>query len=103
MKLKEKLTKFCASTSGKVTGAVASAAAVLAPASRAFCAEGDTDFVTGIRSIWTQITQQVNIINIVAIIGIALATCLGLALFWFGARWVLRKIMGAAKRGKVSV
>lgn len=103
MKLKEKLTKFCASTSGKVATAVASATAVLAPATTAFCADGDPEFITGIKSIWSGITQQVSIANIALIILVCLGTCLGLALFWFGARYVSRKIMAAVKKGKVSV
>ena len=103
MKFKEKLTTFLKSGTGKVAASVASAMAVLAPSATAFAAADDTDFVSGIRSIWSTITASVSITNIVAIIGIALATCLGLALFWFGARWVLRKIMGAAKKGKVSI
>lgn len=102
MNLKEKLTKFCKSTSGKVAASVASATAVLAPATTAFCAEGDNEFVSGIRTLWDSIKGDLSIGSLVAIIGIVLGSCVILALFWFGLRYVIRKIMSAVKKGRVS-
>ena len=102
MKLKEKLTKFLKSTPGKVASSVASATAVLAPATTAFCAEGDSQFVSGIKTLWDSIKGDLSITSIVAIIGIVLGSCVVLALFWFGLRYVIRKIMAAVKKGKVS-
>ena len=102
MKLKEKLTKFLKSTSGKVASSVASATAVLAPATTAFCAEGDSQFVSGIKTLWDSIKGDLSISSLVAIIGIVLGSCVIRALFWFGLRYVIRKIMAAVKKGRVS-
>lgn len=103
MNLKEKLTKFCKSTSGKVATAVASASAVLAPAATAYCAEGDAmGFKEGIQTLWDSVKGDLSIGSVVGIIGIVLGSCVLLALFWFGIRYVIRKIMAAVKKGKVS-
>lgn len=98
----EKVKKFLKTTKGKVVTAFSSGGAVLGTAMPAFAGDGDTTFVEGIRTIWTQVTEQVNITNVVSIIGICIAACIGLALFWFGLRYVIRKIMAAVKKGKVS-
>ena len=98
----EKFKGFIRSTKGKIACAAASCAATLGSTVTAFAAE-DTAFVEGIKSIWTEVTKQINITNIVSIIVIVLGTVIGLGLFWFGARYVLRKITGAAKKGKISV
>lgn len=98
-----KFKKFLASTKGKVVSAVASAGAVLVPASTAFCAEtGTTGFKEGIQTIWDSIKADLSIGSVVSIIGIVIGTCVGLALFWFGLRYVIRKVMAAVKKGKVS-
>lgn len=98
----EKVKNFLKTAKGKVVTAFTSAGAVLGSTMPAMAAEGDTTFVEGINSIWTQVTNQVNIGNVVSIIGICIGACIGLALFWFGLRYVIRKIMAAVKKGKVS-
>lgn len=98
----EKIKRGLRSTKAKIFGAVAAGVATLGSAFPALAAE-DTAFVDGIKQIWTEVTSQINITNIVAIIVIVLGSVIGLGLFWFGARYVLRKVTGAAKKGKISV
>lgn len=99
----EKVKKFFKTTKGKLVSAVSSGLAVASTSITAFAEDGSaTTFKSGIETLWSQITEQVNIGNVVAIIGICLGACLGLALFWFGLRYVIRKIMSAVKKGKVS-
>lgn len=100
----EKVKTFLKTAKGKAVSAVASAGAVLGSAMPVMAAEtgSSTTFVDGIKTLWSQITEQVNIGNVVAIIGICLGVCVGLALFWFGLRYVIRKVMAAVKKGKVS-
>ena len=101
----EKIKNFVKTTKGKLVSAVSSGLAVASTSITAFATDGagtTSTFKSGIDSLWTQITEQVNIGNVVSIIGICLGACLGLALFWFGLRYVIRKIMAAVKKGKVS-
>lgn len=102
MKYKEKLKRFLKSTTGKIAASVASATAVLAPASTAFCAD-DPDFISSVQSVWSQITSVINLGNIVKIIGICIAAVLGAFFFWFGIRYAFRKIKAATTKGKASV
>lgn len=103
MKFKEKLKTFLTSTKTKAACAVGTAGAMLGSATTAFCADGDaTGFKEGIQTIWDSIKGDLSIGSIVAIIGIVIGTCVGVALFWFGLRYVIRKIMAAVKKGKVS-
>lgn len=64
---------------------------------------GSSDVVSGVQQLWTTLTGTMNVTTVVQIIGICLGACVVLALFWFGARYVTRKITGATKKGKVSV
>ena len=99
----EKVKNFLKTAKGKVVTSFVSAGAVLGSAMPVMAADGTTTtFVNGINSIWTQVTEQVNIANVVSIIGICIGACIGLALFWFGLRYVIRKIFAAVKKGRVS-
>jgi len=55
----------------------------------------------GITTLLTDITAQFNIANIASIIGLVLGSVIGLFLFWWGARWVVKRITGAFKSGKL--
>jgi len=57
----------------------------------------------GITSVLGDITAEFSIANIASIIGIVLASVVGLFLFWWGVRWVVRKISAAFTKGKMSV
>ena len=88
-----------ANSAHKVVAAVVGAGTLATPV-LAFAE--DTTFKDGISTLWTTLTADINIGNVVAIIGICLGACVGLALFWFGLRYVIRKLMAALKKGKVS-
>ena len=61
------------------------------------------DVKTGIETLLTTITGQFTISNIAEIIGIVLGGVIGLFLFWWGARWVVKRIVGAFTKGRLSL
>lgn len=72
----------------------------------AFAAEGDPDpsvAVSAISSAFSDVTSVINISNILSAIGIALGAAVLLFFFWWGLRKVIRMVMAAFKKGKVSV
>lgn len=97
--LKEKKAHIAAVFAGTSTAVLG---AVPAMASDPPASSG-SDVVTGVRTLWTTLTGTMNVTTVVQIIGICLGACVVLALFWFGARYVTRKITSATKKGKVSV
>lgn len=62
-----------------------------------------TDIVSGVQSVTDAVTSQFSISTIASIVGVVLAACVGLFLFWWGARKVVRMIMSAFKKGKISL
>ena len=66
-------------------------------------AEEPADIVTGVQSVTDAVTGQFSISTIASIVGIVLAGCVGLFLFWWGARKVISMIMSAFKKGKISL
>ena len=54
-----------------------------------------TSSITGI------LGQYFNFKNVVIIVGAALGLCSGLAIGWFAVRWLLRKVSGAFKKGRL--
>lgn len=57
----------------------------------------------GIQALITTITGNFTIGNIAEILGIVLAAIVGLFLFWWGARWVVKRLSGAFTSGKLRV
>lgn len=57
--------------------------------------------IESIQEVFTGITSSVSVGDIASIIGIALAVCVGLVLFYFGARKVSRMVVTAFKSGKL--
>lgn len=55
------------------------------------------------KTIMDSVTTQVNIANIVGIIASIIVVCIGLVFFWWGLRKVIKMLMGAFKKGKLSV
>ena len=76
-------------------GAIGASAEVSAPS--------QADIVAGVQQVTTAVTSQFNIATIASIIGVVLAGCVGLFLFWWGARKVVRMIASAFKKGKISL
>lgn len=72
-----------------------------------FAAEGvtstDTDFVAGATELFGKATAQINIANIVAIIGVGIGAALVLMLFWWGTRKLVKMLLSAFRKGKISM
>lgn len=103
----EKVKSFFADKKAKIAACFACAVTALSGAVPAMAADppasSGSDVVTGVRTLWSTLTGTMNVTTVVQIIGICLGACVVLALFWFGARYVTRKITSATKKGKVSV
>jgi hypothetical protein len=61
------------------------------------------DVKAGIEALLATITGQFTIANIAEIIGLVLGGVIGLFLFWWGARWVVKRITGAFTKGRLSL
>lgn len=92
-KCKEHASKIVAAFSG---GAVMAGGAISAFAE-------DAEAVSAAKSLMDTATQTMNIGNIVAIVGAGIGAVIGLFLAWWGARKLVRMLMTAFKKGKVSV
>lgn len=104
----EKVKSFFAEKKAKIAACFAGVVTALTGGVTAMAAEpgsepGSTAIVSGVTQIWEKLSGTMNVTTIVSIIGICLGACVVLALFWFGARYVTRKITAATKKGKVSV
>lgn len=84
-----------------ICAAVVSAVMMALPASAA-----DVDAsaaVSAVSSAFGDVTSVINVTNILSAIGIALGASVVLFFFWWGLRKVIRMVMSAFKKGKVSV
>lgn len=66
-------------------------------------ASAGSDAVSAVQTVFTDVTGTINIGNIVSILAIVVGACVGLVLMWFGIRKVIKIIMGAFRKGKISV
>lgn len=64
-------------------------------------ASGSAEAVSAVSTVLKNVTDTVNISSVVQILGIGIGACIGLVLMWFGVRLVIRKVMGATRKGKV--
>lgn len=64
-------------------------------------AGGSAEAVSAVSTVLKNVTDTVNIGSVVQILGIGLGACIGMVLMWFGVRLVIRKVMGATRKGKV--
>lgn len=64
-------------------------------------AGGSAEAVSAVSTVLKNVTDTVNISSVVQILGIGIGACIGLVLMWFGVRLVIRKVMGATRKGKV--
>lgn len=51
-------------------------------------------------SLFTTLTNQINVTTIMGVIGAVAGACVGLAFFWWGVRKVSRMLFSAFKGGK---
>lgn len=79
-------------------GAIGASAETTSPS-----APAQTDIVAGINTVTSSVFGQLTITNIAAILGICVASCIGLMLFWWGGRKVVRMIMAAFKKGQLKI
>lgn len=94
-KAKQHASRICAALSG---GAVMAVGAV-----QTYAADGTNEAVSAAKSLLDSATGTLNIGNIVAIVGAGIGAVIGLFLAWWGARKLVRMLMGAFKKGKVSL
>jgi ABC-type microcin C transport system permease subunit YejE len=62
-----------------------------------------TEVVSGINAVTGSVMSNFSIANIATIIGIVIGAVVGLFLFWWGSRWVVRRVTGAFKSGKLKL
>lgn len=67
------------------------------------CFADSAEAVSAVQGVFTDVTGTINIASIVSMLGIAVGACVGLVLMWFGLRKVIRIIMAAFRKGKISV
>jgi len=59
--------------------------------------------VTAVGTLIDTVKGTLNIANIVSLLSLAVGAALALVLMWFGVRKLIRVIMGAFKKGRLSV
>lgn len=59
--------------------------------------------VQDFQSVISNLTSQINVTTIVAVIAAIIGVTVGLGFMWWGAKYAARKIMAALKGGKVKV
>ncbi len=64
-------------------------------------ASGSAEAVSAVSTVLQNVTGTINIASVVQILGIGIGACIGMVLMWFGVRLVIRKVMGATRKGKV--
>ena len=102
MKFKDFKEK-CRSHANKIVAAVSGGAVMLGGAVQAFAADSDAEAVSAAKSLLSSATGTLNIGNIVAIIGAGIGAVIGLFLAWWGARKLVRMLVGTFQKGKISM
>lgn len=64
--------------------------------------EASNEAVQAAKTVLDGVTGTMNIANVVSILGIGIAAAIGLVLLWWGARKLVRVVMGAFRKGKIS-
>lgn len=54
-------------------------------------------------SVITAIGDQISVSTIVGVLGTVVTSCIGMVFMWWGVRKVSRAVMGAFRKGKLSV
>lgn len=101
----DKVRNFLSHKGNRVALSVGgSLGAVAGGLAAAFAADPTTsDIVGGVTTVTNAVTSNFNITTIAEIIGVVLAACVGLFLFWWGARKVVRMISTAFKNGRIKI
>lgn len=86
----------------KTIGCVVCVLAILAMSLVSCFADGaSAEAVSAVSTVLENVTGTINISSVVQILGIGIGACIGMVLMWFGVRLVIRKVMGATRKGKV--
>ncbi len=54
-------------------------------------------------SVLTSLQGQISVSTVVEVLAVVVGACVGLAFMWWGVRKVIRALMSAFKKGRVSV
>lgn len=54
-------------------------------------------------SVLTALQGQISVSTVVEVLAVVVGACVGLAFMWWGVRKVIRALMSAFKKGRVSV
>lgn len=86
----------------KTIGCIVCVLAILAMSLVSCFADGaSAEAVSAVSTVLENVTGTINISSVVQILGIGIGACIGMVLMWFGVRLVIRKVMGATRKGKV--
>lgn len=58
---------------------------------------------TDFQSVLTALQEQISVSTVVSVLAIAAGAAVGLAFMWWGVRKLVRVLMSAFKKGKVSL
>lgn len=58
---------------------------------------------TDFQSVITALQEQISVSTVVGVLAVAAGAAVGLAFMWWGVRKLTRVLMGAFKKGKVSL
>lgn len=58
---------------------------------------------TDFQSILTALQEQISVSSVVGVLAVAAGAAVGLAFMWWGVRKLVRVLMSAFKKGKVSL
>lgn len=73
------------------------------PASAAEAVTVDPVEFSDFQAVLTNLQAQISVATVVAVIAAVVGAAIGLVFMWWGVRKLIRVIMGAFKKGKVSV
>lgn len=96
LKLKNALRKY-----GAVP--VCTGVITLVPAMSAFAAEGDPVTAADWASVISALTAQISVSTVVAALATFVTAGIGLVFMWWGLRKGIRSLMGAFRKGRMSV
>ena len=58
---------------------------------------------TAFTSVLDALTAQISVASVVEVLAVLAGACVGLAFMWWGVRKLVRALMSAFKKGKVSL
>lgn len=62
-----------------------------------------SEAVSAMQAGFNEVTSTISIGNVITVILAVIGVCVGFVFFWWGIRKVVRMVMAAFKKGKISV